>query len=266
MRAAGRASGLVIPTADEIRERHDRLLARLRAVAERSDHDPDRLRIVAVTKAWPVEVARAAVAAGLTMLGESRVQEAEPKIHDLPMAEWHLVGRLQSNKVRRAVRGFEVIHSVDSASLLAQLARVAAEEGQQPSAPAPGECDAAKSAKGGMTPETLLAMAGELGGGSVVGLMTIARMGATDEEARATFRRLRELRDRARDASGRAAGGAVDGDERRCRGGGGGGSHARPDRHRALRAAGLIAAILRTSWRRCFSTSSGSWQPSSGCC
>jgi hypothetical protein len=191
---------LVIPTADEIRERHDRLLARLRAVAERSDHDPDRLRIVAVTKAWPVEVARAAVDAGLTMLGESRIQEAEPKIHDLPTAEWHLVGRLQSNKARRAVRGFEVIHSVDSASLLAQLARVAAEEGSSPrlllQVNVTGE-----AAKGGMTPETLLAMAGGLGGGSVVGLMTIARMGATDEEARATFRRLRELRDRARDVS-----------------------------------------------------------------
>ena len=191
----------MIPTADEIRERHDRLLARLRAVAERSDHDPDRLRIVAVTKAWPVEVARAAVDAGLTMLGESRVQEAEPKIHDLPTAEWHLVGRLQSNKVRRAVRGFEVIHSVDSASLLAQLARVAAEEGRSPrlllQVNVTGE-----AAKGGMTPEALLAMAGEIGGGSVIGLMTIARMGATDEEARATFRRLRELRDRAREASG----------------------------------------------------------------
>jgi PLP dependent protein len=195
----------VIPTADEIRERHDRLLARLRAVAERSDHDPDRLRIVAVTKAWRVEVARAAVDAGLTMLGESRVQEAEPKIHDLPTAEWHLVGRLQSNKARRAVRGFEVIHSVDSASLLAQLARVAAEEGSSPrlllQVNVTGE-----AAKGGMTPETLLAMAGGLVGGSVVGLMAIARMGATDEEARATFRRLRELRDRARDASGEPLG------------------------------------------------------------
>lgn len=191
----------MIPTADEIRERHDRLLARLRAVAERSGHDPNRLRIVAVTKAWPVEVARAAVDAGLTMLGESRVQEAEPKIHDLPTAEWHLVGRLQSNKARRAVRGFEVIHSVDLASLLAQLARVAAEEARSPrlllQVNVTGE-----AAKGGMTPEALLAMAGELGGRSVIGLMTIARMGATEEEARATFRRLRELRDRARDASG----------------------------------------------------------------
>jgi len=195
----------VIPTADEIRERHDRLLARLRAVAGGSGHDPDRLRIVAVTKAWPVEVARAAVDAGLTMLGESRVQEAEPKIHDLPTAEWHLVGRLQSNKVRRAVRGFEVIHSVNSASLLAQLVRVAAEEGRSPrlllQVNVTGE-----ATKGGVTPEALLDMAGELGGGSVIGLMTIARMGAPEDEAKATFRRLRELRDRAREASGEPLG------------------------------------------------------------
>ena len=195
----------MIPTADEIRERHDRLLARLRAIADGSGHDPDRLRIVAVTKAWPVEVARAAVDAGLTMLGESRVQEAEPKIRDLPTAEWHLVGRLQSNKVRRAVRGFKVIHSVDSASLLAQLARVAAEEGRSPrfllQVNVTGEAE-----KGGVTPEALVDMAGEIGGGSVIGLMTIARMGATDEEARGTFRRLRELRDRAREASGEPLG------------------------------------------------------------
>ena len=195
----------MIPTADEIRERHDRLLARLRAVAGGSGHDPDRLRIGAVTKAWPVAVARAAVDAGLTMLGESRVQEAEPKIHDLPTAEWHLVGRLQSNKVRRAVRGFEVIHSVNSASLLAQLVRVAAEEGRSPrlllQVNVTGE-----ATKGGVTPEALLDMAGELGGGSVIGLMTIARMGAPEDEAKATFRRLRELRDRAREASGEPLG------------------------------------------------------------
>jgi len=201
MRAARPVSGPVIPTADEIRERHARLLARLRTVAEGTGHDPDRLRIVAVTKSWPVEVARAAVNAGLTLLGESRVQEAEPKIDDLPTAEWHLVGRLQSNKARRAVRGFEVIHSVDSAGLLDQLARVAAEEDRTPrlllQVNVTGE-----AAKGGMTPEALMAMAGDLAGRRVVGLMTIARMGAGDEDARATFRTLRELRDRAREASG----------------------------------------------------------------
>src|SRR5688572_18262551 len=106
--------GAQVPTAESIRQRHERLLARLRETSAANGHDPERLRIVAVTKTWPIEVVRAAVDAGLTRLGESRVQEAEPKIAAVPEAEWHFIGRLQSNKARRAVRGFSVIHSVDS--------------------------------------------------------------------------------------------------------------------------------------------------------
>ena len=175
--------------------------ARLRAVAEANGHDPSRLRIVGITKTHPIEVAQAAVAAGIGRLGESRVQEAEPKVAAVPEAEWHFVGRLQSNKARRAVRQFAVIHSVDSASLFAQVVRVATEEGHSPrlllQVNVTGE-----SAKAGMAPEDALAMASELRGGSVIGLMTIARMDATEEEARMTFRRLRELRDRLEQASG----------------------------------------------------------------
>ena len=188
-------------TAEEIRERHDRLLERLRAAAERNGHDPDRLRILAVTKGWPVEVARAALDAGLTMLGESRVQEAEPKVEKLPRAEWHLVGRLQSNKARRAVRAFAVIHSVDSDALLERLTRFAREEGRRPrflvQVNVTGE-----AAKAGMTPDEVLGLAPELADQPVAGLMTMARMRATEEEARATFRRLRQLRDRVAEASG----------------------------------------------------------------
>jgi len=118
---------------DEQYKRLDRLLARLRAVAERSGHDPDRLRIVAVTKARPVEVPRAAIDAGLTMLGESRIQEAEPKIAstaDLG-ASWHLVGHLQSNKARKAAALFGVVQSVDSMELGERLSRVGVEEGRR---------------------------------------------------------------------------------------------------------------------------------------
>jgi pyridoxal phosphate enzyme (YggS family) len=186
---------------EELRERHAQLLARLRTVSDANGHDPMALRIVGVTKSHPVDVARAALAAGIERLGESRVQEAEPKIRELTAAEWHLVGRLQSNKARRAVRSFDVIHSVDSADLLAQLERVAAEENREPGfllqVNLTGEV-----AKGGMTPDELPAMAGGLGSGRVIGLMTIARMGASDQEARATFRRLRELRDHLRKAFG----------------------------------------------------------------
>ena len=189
------------PAANEIRRRYDRLIGTLRAVAEANGHDPARLRIVAVTKGWPLEVARAAVDAGLTMLGESRIQEAEPKITAAPDAEWHLVGRLQSNKARRAIRGFDVIHSVDSAALLERLTGIAHDEGRGPrfllQVNVTGEV-----AKAGLAPDELLAIAPMLADHAVVGLMTIARMGAADEEARATFRRLRELRDQVTEASG----------------------------------------------------------------
>ncbi len=186
------------PTAAEIRDRHARLLGRLREIAEANGHDPGRLRIVAVTKGWPLEVARAAFDGGLTMLGESRVQEAEPKVAAVPEAEWHLVGRLQSNKARRAARAFAVIHSVDSPKLLTSLG---ADETHRPSlllqVNVTGE-----AAKAGMAPEEALAIVLALAGVPVIGLMTIARMDATDEEARGTFRRLRELRDRLAQASG----------------------------------------------------------------
>lgn len=188
-------------TADEIRERHGRLVGRLRAIAEANGHDPARLRIVAVTKGWPVEVARAAFDAGVTMLGESRVQEAEPKVGVIPDAEWHLVGRLQSNKARRAALAFQVIHSVDSAALLDRLTGIARDEGRDLrlliQVNVTGE-----AAKAGLTAEDSLAMAPALAGAPVIGLMTIARMDSTDEAARATFRRLRELRDRLAQASG----------------------------------------------------------------
>ena len=94
------------------------LRAGLAAAAARAGRDPTRLRIVAVTKTWPAAVCRSAVEAGLTALGENRVQEALPKVAALPDAEWHLVGHLQSNKARAAVGAFGWIHSVDSAALL----------------------------------------------------------------------------------------------------------------------------------------------------
>ena len=189
------------PGAEEFRARHDRLLARLRDAAEANGHDPARLRILPVTKGWPLDVVGTAVRAGFTMLGESRVQEAEPKVAALPDIEWHLVGRLQANKARRAVRAFATIHSVDSAALLARLVRLSGEEGRSPrlllEVNLTGE-----GSKAGLAPDDVPGLAGALAAGGVVGLMTIARQGASVTEARATFRRLRELRDRLEQASG----------------------------------------------------------------
>ena len=189
------------PTADRIRERHDRLLAGLRDTAAANGHQPDLLRIVAVTKTWPVEVVRMALEAGLSRLGESRIQEAEPKIEAVPAAEWHFVGRLQSNKARRAVRGFAVIHSIDSLDLMRRIGELAAAEGRDTrlllQVNVSGE-----EAKAGIAPDAALAGARSLAETGLIGLMTIAPMGASEEEARSVFARLRELRDRLEQAAG----------------------------------------------------------------
>jgi len=190
------------PTSDQIRERHERLMARLRAAAATNGHDPERLRIVAVTKSWPVEVARAALDAGLTILGENRVQEAELKVAALPNAEWHFIGRLQSNKARRAIRAFAVIHSVDSLELLRRVDALAAEEGRDTRVMLQVNVSGEES-KAGMTADRLAAAGLEQPVGTrLIGLMTMAPLGASHDEARAVFGRLRELRDRVEQATG----------------------------------------------------------------
>jgi hypothetical protein len=190
------------PSAEQIAQRHERLLARLRSIASASGHDPDRLRIVAITKTWPVEVARAAVEAGLTMLGENRVQEAEDKVAAVPEAEWHLVGRLQSNKARRAIRSFPVIHSVDSFELLGRLDAIAAEERTETRVLLQVNVSGER-AKAGMAAEDLSGLTAGLPSAlTVTGLMTMAPMGASQDAARAVFRRLRELRDGLEQAAG----------------------------------------------------------------
>lgn len=181
------------PDPDALRARYERLLARLRQVAEANGHDPDRLRIVGVTKTHPIETVRAAVAAGITRLGESRVQEAEPKVAAAPDVEWHFIGRLQSNKVRRAVGAFEVVHSVDSMVLLERIDRISAEEDRHPRVLLEVNVSA-EAAKAGLAPDELPAVVAP-GAVPLVGLMTIAPMDADFDAARAVFRRLRELRD-----------------------------------------------------------------------
>jgi pyridoxal phosphate enzyme (YggS family) len=182
------------PVTEQIRERHDVLLRRLREVAEAHRHDPARVRIVGVTKTHPVEIARAAFESGITLLGENRIQEAEPKVAALPEVEWHLVGHLQSNKARRAARAFGVIHSVDSQALLDRLDAVAAEETSTLRVLLQVNVSG-EASKAGMAPESIESIRPPERA-SLVGLMTIAPMGASTDAARAVFRRLRHLRDR----------------------------------------------------------------------
>ncbi len=183
-----------------IRDRHIRLRARLREVAAANGHEPDRLRIVGVTKTHSPELVRIAFEAGITRLGENRLQEAEPKVAAVPEAEWHFIGRLQSNKVRRVMRAFVVIHSVDSLEQLARLDAAADEESRSPRVLLQVNVTD-EASKAGLAPSALDTVSAP-SSLPLVGLMTIARMGASPDEARATFRRLRELRDRLQDRIG----------------------------------------------------------------
>jgi pyridoxal phosphate enzyme (YggS family) len=200
MRPAGRAYVSEPPTVEQILARQQGLTARLRAAAERAGRDPDGFRIVAVTKGFGIEVARAALEAGLTRLGENRVQEALPKIQALPAAEWHLVGRLQRNKARKAVGAFAMIHSVDSLALLRRLDADATQAGLAPrlllEVNVSGE-----PTKAGFAPEQLEEMDAPLSD-RVVGLMTMARHDADAEEQRRSFAALRLLRDRLQERTG----------------------------------------------------------------
>lgn len=203
MPGLSRRRPMTSPDAGQIGERHETLRARLRAVAESTGRDPDAFRIVAVTKTFPIEVVRAAWEAGLRSFGENRVQEALPKLAALPDAEWHLVGHLQSNKVRRAIGAFSMIHSVDSIGLLRRI-EVAAHDLDHRTQLLLQVNLTGEASKSGFDAHTLgldeLTRAiAELRGARVSGLMTI---GPHHEDPRPTFARLRGLRDALQDRLG----------------------------------------------------------------
>ncbi|MEP6787681.1 MAG: YggS family pyridoxal phosphate-dependent enzyme [Acidobacteriota bacterium] len=100
--------------------------------ARRSGRDPSNVKLVAVSKTHPTATLKIAIDAGVTVFGENKVQEAEGKITEIGRhaAEWHLIGHLQSNKARKAVQLFDVIHSVDSVELAERLERICIEDGR----------------------------------------------------------------------------------------------------------------------------------------
>lgn len=193
---------------DNIRAIHERIVA----AAAASGRDPADVRLVGVSKTYPPEAVAAALAAGLSEMGENRVQEAEAKIEalaaDRPRLTWHLIGHLQSNKARRAAALFDMVHSVDSLRLAEALARHAREQGRAPldillQVNVSGEASKEGFELAGWErrPELLAGFAADaeriaaLDGVRLRGLMTIAPWGTSAEEARPCFRSARALRD-----------------------------------------------------------------------
>jgi pyridoxal phosphate enzyme (YggS family) len=200
---------------DSLRARAEALLGRVERAAARSGRDAREVTLVAVTKTHPSALVREAFGAGLREFGENRVQEAEGKIEELARetsgARWHLIGRLQANKARRAARLFDLIHSIDSAALAERLERVCEEEGRA-ALDVLVQVDLAREAtKGGARAEELPSIVESLKACTRLrfkGLMTLPPFYEDAELVRPYFRRLRELRDglRASGAFGEGAG------------------------------------------------------------
>jgi PLP dependent protein len=166
----------------------------------KADLDPSDVKLVAVSKTHPTAVLREAMDAGVTVFGENKVQEAESKILEIgrDAAEWHLIGHLQSNKARKAVQLFDVIHSVDSVELAVRLERICEEEGRS-KLPVFVQVDlAGEETKSGIPENELPELAAYLKTCQRLrfdGLMILPPFFDEAEATRSYFKRLRAIRD-----------------------------------------------------------------------
>jgi PLP dependent protein len=176
-----------------------RVRARISEAARKSNRSLDEVQLIAISKTHPAESVREAFAAGQSVFGESRVQEARAKIPDLPSAlRWHFVGHLQKNKIRQALLLFELFHSVDSLALAEDINRIADEAGLNPRVLLEVNVSG-EGSKFGFSPEKLRAAIEPMLGLprlTIEGLMTIPPLGPEAEESRRFFAGLRVLRDK----------------------------------------------------------------------
>jgi len=176
------------------------VLARIAAAAQRSGREASAVELVAVSKYQPAPKIRAIMEEGLTLFGESRVQEAAAKIPLLPAKlHWHFIGHLQSNKIRKALLLFELFHSVDTLDLALAMDRVAEEMGRFPRVLLEVNVSG-EASKHGFSPTSLKASLDQLlrlPRLQVEGFMTMAPLVKDPETTRPYFAQLRELRDEA---------------------------------------------------------------------
>ena len=173
---------------------------RIARAAAKAVRDADEIKLIAVSKTHPAARIEDALAAGVTAIGENRVQEAEDKIAEVgrEAAEWHLIGHLQSNKARKAVELFDVIESVDSVDLAKRLERICIEVGRS-ELPVFIEVDlAGEATKAGIAEDEVPDLVRMLRSCICLrldGLMIVPPYFEDPEKTRPFFRRLREMRD-----------------------------------------------------------------------
>jgi len=180
---------------------------RIEEACRRAGRSSESVRLVAVSKTFPPATIRELLELGHGLFGENRVQEALPKMDLLgPAVRWHLVGHLQTNKVRQIIGRFELIHSVDSEKLAREIQRRAEFAGTRQ--PVLLQVNVAEEeTKFGVIEEAVLPLVESIARMEHVdlrGLMTIPPPVEDPEAARGWFADLRELRDRCAERSGLA--------------------------------------------------------------
>jgi PLP dependent protein len=172
------------------------VMDRIAAAAKRTGRDPSSVKLVVVTKTIDRDRIREAVAAGASILGENRVQEAKDKIEVLGnTVSWHLIGHLQTNKAKYAVRLFDLIHSVDNLELAAEIDRHAAKIGKMQDILIEVNI-AGEASKAGIAVKGAPALVAEVArfkNLSIKGLMTMPPYSENPDDSRPYFSVLREL-------------------------------------------------------------------------
>jgi PLP dependent protein len=172
---------------------------RIARAAARAGRDPSRIHLIAVSKTFDADAVRAAAQDGQVDFGENKLQEAQQKrqdLTDLPL-RWHLIGHLQSNKARKAAAEFDVIHSIDSVSLLQRVDEAAAAVRRRVELLIQVDL-AGEATKHGAREEELepiFEAARLASAATVIGLMLLPPAVDDPEAVRPWFRRLHALRD-----------------------------------------------------------------------
>ncbi len=182
-----------------IRENLEAVRRRMTIAAERSNRRVSDVELVAVTKTVPAEDIEQAIACGVSIIGENRIQEAAAKFPQVKGdVHWHMVGHLQRNKVKKALEIFQLIHSVDSFRLAEEISRLAAAQGRTMDVLVQVNTSG-EASKFGLDPQQtvpFLESLAPLSGLRVQGLMTIGAFLPDPEAVRPCFRQLRELFER----------------------------------------------------------------------
>ena len=182
----------------EVADNLSTVTGKIADACERVGRDVKTVELIAVSKTFPAASVRDAFDAGQLVFGESKIQEAEPKIEALPGSmHWHFIGRVQRNKVRKLLQNFEVIHAIDSLRLASFANEIARELGLYPKFFLQVNLGDEIS-KGGFEPELLRAEMEsllKLDRLEIIGLMSIPPVGPDAESARPWFSKLRKIRD-----------------------------------------------------------------------